>query len=263
MFGNINPLANLAPRITKRPSTRRSLACRCVSAAFIALVFDHWPPTRRSSSPFRGKGSPFVPSSNSGISFVRLISTSRVIAAPVPRYGSICDGEHDEHTFNSNKYFVVKFQPVQLLGRIHEDLEPETSNEDDALVHACRTNVTTHLVLRRVERTTQGTQEDEADFLLPNEIEYMRTIKRVRIDELPCELSDGRLDVSSHSGSEHTRLQLDLDNDTSLDLHLPRSDLVRVPQRKSLLMGCSQMWRLSWPRSEVAYLLERRVASRL
>ncbi|KAG1842492.1 hypothetical protein DFJ58DRAFT_806043 [Suillus subalutaceus] len=206
-------------------------------------------PPRRSSSPFRGKGSPFVPSSNPGISFARptspiaksashrgdltisglkdahistagvvsgLISTSRVIAAPIPSYGSIHDGEHDdEHTFSSNKSSLVKLQPAQLLERIHEDVEPETANEDEALLDARRTNVAAHPMLRRVKRTIQGAQEDEADFSPHDEVEYMRTVKRVRIDEFSRELSDSRPDASSHSGVDHTQLQPDLDDDAA------------------------------------------------
>ncbi|KAG2080450.1 hypothetical protein BD769DRAFT_1555866, partial [Suillus cothurnatus] len=187
------------------------------------------------------------PSSNPGISFVRLISTSRVIAAPVPRYGSICDGESsDEHTFNSTNILYQRHQ------------------RDDALVHACRDK------RYYSSRICVGWSAPPKALRRTRPISY--SLMRLNIcvqsngsglTSFPANWSDGRLDVSSHSGSEHTRRQLDLDNDTSLDLHLPRSDLVRVPQRKSLLMGCSQMWRLSWPRSEVAYLLERRVASRL
>ncbi|KAG2341167.1 hypothetical protein BDR05DRAFT_965499 [Suillus weaverae] len=203
-------------------------------------------PSRRSNSPFPGKGSPFVPSSNHGISFARptspmaksashrgdltisglkdahistagvvsgLISTSRVIAAPVPSYGSIHDGEHDdEHTFSSNKSSLSKSQPAQLLERIHEDVEPETANEDETLLDARRTNVAAHPVLRRVKRTIQGAQEDEADFSPPDEIEYMHRVKRVRIDEFPRELSDSRPADSIHSGVDHTRLQPDLDD---------------------------------------------------
>ncbi|KAG1820813.1 uncharacterized protein BJ212DRAFT_1477911 [Suillus subaureus] len=205
-------------------------------------------PQHRSSSPLRGKGSPFVPSSNPGISFARptspiansashrgdltisglkdahistagvvsgLISTSRVIAAPIPSYGSIHGGEHDdEHTFSSNKSSLAKLQPGQLLERIHEDVEPETANGDEALLDTRRTNVAAHPMLRRVKRTIQGTQEDEGDFSPPDEIEYMGRVKRVRIDEFPHELSDGRADASSHSGVDHTRLQPDLDDDT-------------------------------------------------
>ncbi|KAG2032147.1 hypothetical protein BDR03DRAFT_970791 [Suillus americanus] len=204
---------------------------------------------RRSNSPFHGKGSPFVPSSNPGISFARptspmaksashrgdltisglkdahistggvvsgLISTSRVIAAPIPSYGSIHDGSHDdEHTFSSNKSSLAKLQPAQLLERIHEDVEPETANEDEALSDARRTNVATRPMLRRVKRTIQGAQEDEADFSPPDEVEYMRRVKRVRIDEFPRELSDGRPDASSHSGVNHTQLHPDLDDDTA------------------------------------------------
>ncbi|KAG1736292.1 hypothetical protein EDB19DRAFT_1721304 [Suillus lakei] len=216
-------------------------------------------PSRRSSSPFRGKGSPFVPSSNPGISFARptspmaksashrgdltisglkdahistagvvsgLISTSRVIAAPVPSYGSIHDGEHDdEHRFSSNKSSVAMSQPAQLLERIHEDVELETANEDEALLDARRTNVAAHPVLRRVKHTIQGAQEDEVDFSLPDEVEYMRRVKRVRIDEFPHELPDGRPDDSSHSGVDHThnQLQPDLDNDTARQSSPPTS----------------------------------------
>lgn len=51
-----------------------------------------------------------------------LISTFRTIAAPVPRYGSIRDGEHDDkHTLSYHKSSVAKSQPAQLLERIHED----------------------------------------------------------------------------------------------------------------------------------------------
>ncbi|KAG2101635.1 uncharacterized protein F5147DRAFT_812174 [Suillus discolor] len=205
---------------------------------------------RSSSSPFHGKGSPFVPSSNPGISFARptspvaksashrgdltisgfkdahistpgvsgLISTSRVIAAPVPGYGSFHDGRHDdEHTFSSNKSSLAKSQPAQLLERIHEDVEPETANEeeDEALLDARRTNVVAHPVLRRVKRTIQGTQEDEAGFSPPDEIGYMRRVKRVKIDEFPCELEDSRPDDTSHSGIDHTQLQPDIDDNTA------------------------------------------------
>ncbi|KAG2147711.1 uncharacterized protein EDB93DRAFT_399517 [Suillus bovinus] len=204
---------------------------------------------RSSSSPFCGKGSPFVPPANPGISFARptspmaksasyrgdltisgltdahistagivsgLISTSRVIAAPVPSYGSIHDGKHDdEHTFSSNKSSLAKSQPAQLLERIHEDVEPEAANEDEASLDARRTNAAAHPVLRRVKRTIQGAQEDEANFSPPDEIDYMRRVKRVRIDKFPHELSDSRPDDSSHSGIDHTRLQPDLDDDTA------------------------------------------------
>ncbi|KAG0705773.1 hypothetical protein DFH29DRAFT_996433 [Suillus ampliporus] len=209
-------------------------------------------PPRRSSSPFRGKGSPFVPSSNPGPLFARptspilksasqradltisglddahistagvvsgLISTSRVIAAPAPSYGSIHTGEHDdEHTFSSNKSSVARLQPAQLLERIHEDIEPETANEDEALLdaHRSRSNVAAHPALRRVKRTIHGVQEDEADFSLSDEIEYMHRVKRVRIDELPHQLPDVRPDDSSQSGidNSHNGLQPDLDTDT-------------------------------------------------
>jgi len=215
------------------------------------------PPIRRSGSPFRGKGSPFVPSSNPGISFTRptspitksashrgdltisglkdahistagvvsgSISTSRVIAAPIPSYGSIHDGEHgDEHTFSSNKSSLVNLQPAQLLEKIHEDVEPETANEDEALLDARRTNATSHPMLRRVKRTIQGVQEDEDDFSPPDEIGYMRRGKRVRIDEFPHELSDSRPDDSSHSGINYTRLQPDLDDDTARQSSPPTS----------------------------------------
>ncbi|KAG2115002.1 hypothetical protein DEU56DRAFT_841465 [Suillus clintonianus] len=207
-------------------------------------------PPRRSSSPFRGKGSPFVPPSNQGISFARptspmpksashrgdltisglkdahistasvvsgLISTSRIVAAPVPSYGSIHDGEcDDEHTFSSNKSSQAKSQSLQLLERIHEDVEPEAATEDEALFDAHRTNVAVHPMLRRVKRTIQGSQEDEADFSPPDEVEYMHRVKRVRIDEFPHELPDGRPDDSSHSCVDHTHnRQQPLDNDTA------------------------------------------------
>ncbi|KAG1822081.1 hypothetical protein EV424DRAFT_1399505 [Suillus variegatus] len=181
---------------------------------------------RRSSSPFRGKGSPFSPMAKSAshrgdltISGLKdahistpgvsgLISTSRVIAAPVPSYGSIHDGRHDdEHTFSSNKSSLAKEST--------EDVEPETANEDEALLDARRTNVVAHPVLRRVKRTIQGTQEDEAGFSPPDEIGYMRRVKRVKIDEFPCELEDSRPDDTSHSGIDHTQLQPDLDDDTA------------------------------------------------
>ncbi|KAG2048360.1 hypothetical protein BDR06DRAFT_778555 [Suillus hirtellus] len=199
------------------------------------------------SSSLRGTGSPFVSSSNPGISFARptspmaksashrgdltisglkdahistpgvsgLISTSRVIAAPVPSYGSIHDGRHDdEHTFSSNKSSLAKSQPVQLLERIHEDVEPETANEDEVLLDARRTNVGAYPVLRRVKRTIQGTQEDEAGFSPPDEIGYMHRVKRVKTNEFPCELEDSRPDDTSHSGIDHTQLQPDLDDNT-------------------------------------------------
>ncbi|KAG1774514.1 hypothetical protein EV702DRAFT_1124531 [Suillus placidus] len=193
-------------------------------------------PSRRSSSPFRGKGSPFVPSSNPGISFARptspmaksashrgdltisglkdahistagvvsgLISTSRIIAAPVPSYGSIHDGEHDdEHTFSSNKSSLSKSQPTQLLERIHEDVEPETANEDETLLDARRTNVAAHPVLRRVKRTIQGAQEDEADFSPSDEIEYMRRFPRELSDSRPADNPD--LDDTAHQSSPPT-----------------------------------------------------------
>ncbi|KAG2337765.1 hypothetical protein BDR05DRAFT_969876 [Suillus weaverae] len=205
-------------------------------------------PPPRSNSPFRGKGSPFVPSSNPDISFVRptspmaqsvshrgdltisglndahiftagvvsgSISTSRIIATPVPSYGSIRDGEHDdEHTISSNKLSIAESQPALLLERIREDVEPETTNEGEALLGARRTNVAAHPALRRAKRTIQGAQEDEADFSRPDEIEYMRRVKRVRIDEFSRELSDSRPDDSSHSDVDHTRRQPDLDNTT-------------------------------------------------
>lgn len=211
---------------------------------------------RTSSSPFRGKGSPFVPTSNPGISFARptspmpksashrgdltisglkdahistggvvsgLISTSRVIAAPVPSYGSIHGGEHDdEHTFSSNKSSLAKSQHAQLLEKIHEDIEP-TANEDEALLDAHRTNVAARPVLRRVKRTIQGTQEDEDEISPPDETEYMGRVKRVRIDEFHCELSDSRPDGSGHSGVDHTRLQPDLDDDTAHQSSPPTS----------------------------------------
>ncbi|KAG1767908.1 hypothetical protein EDD22DRAFT_873635 [Suillus occidentalis] len=152
-----------------------------------------------------------------------LISTSRVIAAPVPSYGSIHGGEHDdEHTFSSNKSSLAKSQPAQLLERIHEDIEP-TANEDETLLDAHRTNVAARPVLRRVKRTIQGTQEDEDEFSPPDEIEYMGRVKRVRIDEFPCESSDSRPDGSGHSGVDHTRLQPDLDDDTAHQSSPPTS----------------------------------------
>ncbi|KAG2336297.1 hypothetical protein BDR05DRAFT_1005988 [Suillus weaverae] len=160
----------------------------------------------RSGSPFRGKFSPFVPSSNPGISFARptspmaksashrgdlttsglkdahistagvvsgLITTSHVIAAPVPSYGFIHGGEHDdEHTFSSNKSSSSKLQPAQFPERIHKDVETETANKGETLLDARRTN------------------EDEADFSPPNEIKYMRRVKWVKINEFPRELSD-------------------------------------------------------------------------
>ncbi|KAG1735357.1 uncharacterized protein EDB91DRAFT_1145097 [Suillus paluster] len=204
-------------------------------------------PPHRSDSPFRGKGSSFVPTSNPGPLFARptspmpksasqradltisglkdahistggvvsgFISTSRVIAAPVPSYGSLHDD--GEHTFSSNKSSVARSQPAQLLERIHEDVEPEIANEGEALLDSRRTNVAAHPALRRVKRTIQGAQEDESDFSLPDEIEYMRRAKRARMDEFPHQLPDVRLDDGSQSGVDHSHneLQPDVDADT-------------------------------------------------
>ncbi|KAG1798208.1 uncharacterized protein HD556DRAFT_1534949 [Suillus plorans] len=143
-----------------------------------------------------------------------LISTFRTIAAPVPSYGSIREGEHDDgDTLSSKKNPVAESQPAQLLETIHEDVEPETANEDKVLLDARGTKVADHPVLRRAKRIIQGSQEDDPDFSPLGEIEYMRRVKRVGIDKFPRELSDSRPDGSSHSGVDHTRFQPDLNND--------------------------------------------------
>lgn len=199
-----------------------------------------------------------------------LISTSRTIAAPVPSCGSIWDGEHDnEHTLSSNKSSVAKSQPAQLLERIHEDVEPETASEDKALLDARETNVVDHPVLRRAKRILQGSQEDDADFSPPDEIEYMRRIKRVGIDEFPHELSDSRPDGSSHSGVDHTRFQPDLNNDIARQSSPPTNQFragaaeeisISLVRKHGYVPECGDFHE---PRSEVVYLLERRVASRV
>lgn len=201
---------------------------------------------RRSSSPFCGKGSPFVPPSNPGTKFTRttspmpttvlqradltisglkdahlstkdvvsgLISAER-IAAPIPSYESVHTGEFDgTHTFSSNRSSAPQSQPAILLERIHEDLEPETGQ---VLLDTCRTGVATP-VLRKMKRTIQDAQEDEADFSLPDEVEYARRFKRVRIDEFVHELPNNHPGDSNHSGIDHahSRLQPDLDTDTA------------------------------------------------
>jgi hypothetical protein len=203
-------------------------------------------PPRRSSSPFCGKGSPFVPPSDPGPKFARrtslspstvsqrtdltisgvkdahistggvlsgLISASRVIAAPVPNCQSIHTSELDgEHTFSSNKSSMPKLQPARLLERIHEDLEQEIVNGEEALVDAHRTGGAAP-VLRRMKRTIQGVQEGEGDLSLPDENEY--GVKRIRIEEFAHELPTVRPDDSSHFGVDHahSRLQPDLGNE--------------------------------------------------
>ncbi|KAG1766825.1 hypothetical protein EV702DRAFT_1148543 [Suillus placidus] len=189
-------------------------------------------PPRRSNSPFHGKGSPFVPSSNPDISFVRPTSpmaqcvshrgdltisglkdahifTAGVVSGSISTspMGTIRDGEHDdERTISSNKSSVAESQPARLLERIHEDR--------CLALAGTNVQVAAHPALRRAKRTIQGAQEDEADFSRPDEIEYMRRVKRVRIDEFSRELSDSHPDDSSHSGVDHTRRQPDLDNTT-------------------------------------------------
>ncbi|OAX41896.1 hypothetical protein K503DRAFT_863475 [Rhizopogon vinicolor AM-OR11-026] len=205
-------------------------------------------PPPRSSSPFCGIGSPFVAPPIPGPKFAQptspmpstvpqradltisglkdahistggvvsgLISASRVIAVPVPSYEPIHRDLDGKHTFSSNKSSAPKSQHAQLE-RIHEDLEPEIANEDEALLGAHRTGVTAP-VLRRMKRTIQGVQEDEANFSLPDEIEYGRRVKRVRIDEFTRELPSVRPDDSNHSGVDHDhhRLQPDLDTDAA------------------------------------------------
>jgi hypothetical protein len=201
---------------------------------------------RRYSSPFRGEGSNFIPPSDLGISFSRptlpiaksashkdltisglkdahistvgvsgLMSTSRVVAAPVVSYGSIHDGRHDDE-LSSNKFSLSKSRPTQLLEMIHRDVKQEIKEEDKTLLDAFRTNVVAHPVLLcRVKRTIQGTQEDEAVFSPPDEFGYMRRVKRVKIEEFPCELEDCRPDGASHSSINHTQLQLDLDDNAA------------------------------------------------
>ncbi|KAG2363805.1 hypothetical protein BDR07DRAFT_1403091 [Suillus spraguei] len=75
-------------------------------------------------------------------------------------------------------------------------------------------------MLRRVKRTIQGAQDDEADFSPHDDVEYIREVKRVRIDEFSRELPDNRPDDSV---VDHTRLQPDLDDGTTRQSSPPTS----------------------------------------
>lgn len=189
---------------------------------------------RRSSSPFCGKVLPFVPPSNPGAKFARptspmhnampqradltisgmkgahistggvvsgVISACRTTATPVPIYGTIRGELDDVHTFNSNEFSAQKSQSTQLLERIHEDLD-QTVNGDEGLLDARRTGATAPM-LRRMKRAIQSAREDETNFSLPDEIEYARGAKRIRMDECARELPSVRPDDSNHSIVDH------------------------------------------------------------
>ncbi|KAG2047675.1 hypothetical protein BDR06DRAFT_71645 [Suillus hirtellus] len=84
---------------------------------------------------------------------------------PVPRYGSIRE---------------AKLQPAQLLEIIQEDVEPETASQrQQTRTKPCLT------LARQTLPIISYMARGDANFSPPGEIEYMRRVKRVGIDEFP------------------------------------------------------------------------------